>query len=171
MRKSFAEIAVGAAVVVAAAGFLFYAVGHSGRSTGPGYTLTAAFDRIDGLPQGADVRVSGVKVGTVEAQALDFDTFQAVLTFRIDKRVKLPDDSSAEIQSESLLGGKFVALVPGGSDKSIPEGGRIRLTQSAMNLEQLIGRFIFGGAPGGEGQAGGPSGGAPPGAAPPRPGG
>jgi phospholipid/cholesterol/gamma-HCH transport system substrate-binding protein len=147
MRKSVAEIAMGAVVVLAAAGFLTYAVGHSGRTTGSGYTLTAAFDRIDGLPQGADVRISGVKVGTVESQTLDFQTFQAVLTFRIDRRVKLPDDSSAEIQSESLLGGKFVALVPGGSDKVIPEGGRIRLTQSALNLEQLIGRFIFGGAP------------------------
>jgi phospholipid/cholesterol/gamma-HCH transport system substrate-binding protein len=147
MRKNFAEIAMGAVVVLAAIGFLTYAVGHSGRSTGGGYTLTAAFDRIDGLAQGADVRVSGVKVGTVESQALDFQTFQAVLTFRIDRRVKLPDDSSAEIQSESLLGGKFVALVPGGSDKVIAEGGRIRLTQSALNLEQLIGRFIFGGAP------------------------
>lgn len=157
MRKSVAEIAVGAAVVAAAAGFLFYAVGHSGRSTGPGYALTAAFDRIDGLPLGADVRISGVKVGSVENQVLDFDTFQAVLTFRIDRRVKLPDDSSAEIQSESLLGGKFVAIVPGGSDNTIPEGGRIRLTQSALNLEQLIGRFIFGGAPNGpDGQAGAP---------------
>jgi phospholipid/cholesterol/gamma-HCH transport system substrate-binding protein len=154
MRKSFAEIAVGAAVVAAALAFLVYAVGHSGRSVGgSGYNLTAAFDRIDGLPQGADVRISGVKVGTVAAQALNFDTFQAELTFRIDSRVKLPDDSSAEIQSESLLGGKFVALVPGGSDKPLAAGGRIRLTQSSLNIEQLIGKFIFGGAPGGDGAA------------------
>ncbi|MCC7283053.1 MAG: outer membrane lipid asymmetry maintenance protein MlaD [Acetobacteraceae bacterium] len=171
MRKSFAEIAVGAAVVLAAAVFLFYAVGHSGRSSGGGYTLTADFDRIDGLPQGADVRISGVKVGTVETQALNYDTFQAVLTFRVDRRIKLPDDSSAEIQSESLLGGKFVALVPGGSEKIIPEGGRIRLTQSAMNLEQLIGRFIFGGAPGGEGHGSTGQGSTGQGAAPTRPGG
>lgn len=149
MRKSFAEIAVGIGIVAVAGGFLVYAVGHSGRSMASGYPLSAAFDRIDGLPQGADVRISGVKIGTVETQALNFHTFQAELTFRIDRRVQLPDDSSAEIQSESLLGGKFVALVPGGSDKLIPEGGRIRLTQSSLNIEQLIGKFIFGGPPGG----------------------
>lgn len=164
MRKSFAEIAVGLVVVAAAALFLVYAVGHSGRSIAGGYPLTADFDRIDGLPQGADVRISGVKVGTVEQQALNFETFQAILTLRIDQRVKLPDDSSAEIQSESLLGGKFVALVPGGSEKTLPEGGRIRLTQGSINIEQLIGKFMFGGAPGGaEGH--------PPAAAPARPGG
>jgi phospholipid/cholesterol/gamma-HCH transport system substrate-binding protein len=160
MRRSVAEIAMGAAVIAAAAGFLIYAVGHSGRSTGGGYTLSAAFDRIDGLPQGAEVRVSGVRVGQVEAQALNYDTYQAVLTLRIDRRVKLPEDSSAEIQSESLLGGKFVALVPGGADRLLPEGGTIRLTQSSLNLEQLIGRFIFGGAP--QGQAPGEGGGTPP---------
>jgi phospholipid/cholesterol/gamma-HCH transport system substrate-binding protein len=152
MKKNFAEILMGAAVVAAAAGFLVYAVGRSGRTGTEGYTLRAAFDRIDGLPQGADVRISGVKVGNVAAQELNFDTFQAVLTLRIDRRVKLPDDSSAEINSESLLGGKFVSLVPGGSERVLADGGTIRLTQSALNLEQLIGRFVFGGAPqGGEG--------------------
>jgi phospholipid/cholesterol/gamma-HCH transport system substrate-binding protein len=161
MRRSFAEIAVGAAVIAAAAGFLAYAVGHSGRSASGGYTLSAAFDRIDGLPQGAEVRISGVRVGQVESQVLNYDTYQAVLTLRIDRRVRLPDDSSAEIHSESLLGGKFVALVPGGAERMLPDGGQIRLTQSSMNLEQLIGRFMFGGAP--QGQEGG--------AAPPRPGG
>lgn len=147
MKKNFAEILMGAAVIAAAAGFLVYAVGRSGRSGTEGYVLRAAFDRIDGLPQGADVRISGVKVGNVAAQELNFDTFQAVLTLRIDRRVKLPDDSSAEINSESLLGGKFVSLVPGGSERLLAEGGTIRLTQSALNLEQLIGRFVFGGTP------------------------
>jgi phospholipid/cholesterol/gamma-HCH transport system substrate-binding protein len=150
VKKSLAEIAMGAAVLAAAAGFLVYAISHSGRGGGSGgYLLTAAFDRIDGLPQGADVRVSGVRVGTVESQALNFETFQAVLTLRVDGRVKLPEDSSAEIQSESLLGGKFVALVPGGAEKMLPPGSRIRLTASSLNMEQLIGRFVFGTAPGG----------------------
>lgn len=164
MKKSIAEIAMGAVVLAAAAGFLFYAVGHSGRTSGDGYVLRAAFDRIDGLPQGADVRISGVKVGNVVSQELNYDTFQAVLTMRVDRRIKLPDDSSAEINSEGLLGGKFVALVPGGSERVLADGGTIRLTQSALNIEQLIGRFVFGGAPqGGEGAAPAP--------APARPGG
>lgn len=160
MKKNFAEILMGAAVVAAAAGFLVYAVGNSGRTGTEGYLLRAAFDRIDGLPSGADVRISGVKVGNVAAQELNFETFQAVLTLRIDRRVKLPDDSSAEINSESLLGGKFVSLVPGGSERVLAEGGTIRLTQSALNLEQLIGRFMFGGAPqgGGEGAPARPGG-------------
>lgn len=142
--RSVAEILAGLAVLVAAAGFLAYAVTNSGRATtSGGLTLEARFDRIDGLAPGADVRIAGVKVGNVASQRIDPATFLAVLTLRVDGALRLPDDTSAEITSEGLLGGKYVALVPGGSERMIRDGGRITITQSAVSLESLLGRFIF----------------------------
>ena len=166
--RGIAEVAAGAAVLLAAAAFLGYAVTHSGRASGAGggLSLTARFDRIDGLSPGADVRVAGVKVGRVAAQRIDPATFLAVLTLDVDRGLRVPDDSSAEITSESLLGGKYVALVPGGSERVLGDGGEIRITQSAVSLESLLGRFIFSvtqmsGNREGAGGAPAPAGGAP----------
>lgn len=142
-RRNFAEILAGALVLAVAAVFLFYAVTHSGRSLTQGYALTARFDRIDGLQQGADVRLSGVKVGSVVSQSIDRETYLAVVTMQIDSNVQLPTDTSAEITSESLLGGRYIALVPGGSERMLADGGTIEATQSAISLEALLGRFIF----------------------------
>ena len=142
--RNLAEILTGAVVLAVAAGFLIFAVGNSGRSTSSGgMELSAKFDRIDGLSAGADVRIAGVKVGSVSGQRIDPQTFLAVLTLNVDKGLKLPDDTSAEITSEGLLGGKYVALVPGGSEKELASGGEIKITQSAVSLESLLGKFIF----------------------------
>jgi phospholipid/cholesterol/gamma-HCH transport system substrate-binding protein len=142
-RKSLAEIIAGALVLGVAGFFLYYAVGHSGRAVGPGFTVTAKFDRIDGLGSGADVRMSGVKIGTVTSQTIDPETYLAVVTMRVDTRIRLPVDTSAEITSEGLLGGRYIALVPGGSERMIADGGAIEATQAAISLEALLGRFIF----------------------------
>ncbi|WP_439576753.1 outer membrane lipid asymmetry maintenance protein MlaD [Elioraea sp.] len=142
-RRSIAEILAGALVLAVAAVFLFYAVTHSGRTLTTGYTLTAKFDRIDGLPQGAAVRLSGVKIGSVVGQRIDRETYLAVVTMQIDPGIQLPTDTSAEITSESLLGGRYIALVPGGSDRMLADGSTIEATQSAISLEALLGRFIF----------------------------
>jgi phospholipid/cholesterol/gamma-HCH transport system substrate-binding protein len=144
-KRSLAELLTGAVVLAIAGLFLVYAVTGSGRSLtgGPGISLTARFDRIDGLGAGADVRLAGVKVGQVVAQRIDPETFLAVLTLRVDAALRLPSDTSAEIQSESLLGGKYISLVPGGSDRLLRDGGEITITQSAVSLESLLGRFIF----------------------------
>jgi len=144
-KRSLAELLAGAIVLVVAATFLVFAVTGSGRSlaSGPGISLTARFDRIDGLGAGADVRLAGVKVGQVTGQRIDPETFLAVLTLRVDAALRLPSDTSAEIQSEGLLGGKYVALVPGGSDRILRNGQEITITQSAVSLESLLGRFIF----------------------------
>ncbi len=156
--RSLVEILAGAIVLLVAGGFLAYAVTNSGRGgfSGPGLTLSAKFDRIDGLAPGADVRIAGVKVGSIVDQRIDPQTFLAVLTMRIDGSLRLPSDTSAEIASEGLLGGRFVALVPGGSDRILADGGEITLTQSAISLESLLGRFLFssgtGQAPEGQGQ-------------------
>src|SRR5438445_331736 len=83
----------------------------------PGTRLVAKFDRIDGLSVGSDVRVAGVKVGSISATAVDPKTFQANVAFTVQPSLKIPRDSSAEVTSDGLLGGKFIALVPGGDDK------------------------------------------------------
>ncbi len=165
--RSLAEVATGAVVLVVAAIFLGYAVLHSGRGnvTAEGQVLRARFDRIDGLSNGADVRIAGVKVGTVTASRIEPQTFSAELTLRIDRSLKLPTDTSAEVASEGLLGGKYVSLVPGGSEQILADGAQITLTQGSVSLESLLGRFIFS-VTQMNGQSSQPGGGQPEGGAP-----
>lgn len=142
--RSLAEVATGLAVLLVAAGFLGYALLLGGKTTGTGgIELTARFDKIDGLPSGADVRIAGVKVGSVTGTRIIPETFQAEVTLRVGSNIRLPADSSAEITSEGLLGGKYVSIVPGGSDRFLAAGGRITETQGSVSLESLLGRFIF----------------------------
>lgn len=143
--QRLAEIATGAVVIAVAVFFLAYAVVQGGRATagGGGLVLTAAFDRVDGLSNGADVRIGGVRVGSVTEMRIDPRTFLAELTLNVRSDLQLPRDSSAEIQSESLLGGRYVAIVPGGAEQVLASGGRITDTQGSISLESLLGRFIF----------------------------
>lgn len=167
-RRSVAEILTGAAVLLVAAGFLAYAVANSGRSTVSGYVLTAKFDHIDGLGVGADVRLAGVKVGSVNSEQIDPQSFMAVVTLSVRSDVKLPKDTAAIITSESLLGGKFLSLQPGGDEAVLQPGQSITITQSSISLEELLGKFIFSMTNVQKGgQAGATPGGAQPGAAKP----
>jgi phospholipid/cholesterol/gamma-HCH transport system substrate-binding protein len=142
-RQETVEVLTGAAVLIVAAGFLAFAVAHSGRTERAGYKLYAQFDHIDGLSPGADVRIAGVKVGSVLDTRIDPKTFLAKVTLSVTENVKLPKDTSAGVTSESLLGGKFLNLEPGGDAKDIEAGGTITITQSSISLEQLLGKFIF----------------------------
>ena len=141
--RGIAEVATGAAVLLVAAGFLGFAVAHSGRSASGGYELTAKFDHIDGLTLGADVRIAGVKVGSVSDQRIDPASYLAVVGMKIREDIALPKDTSAEIASESLLGGKYMNLTPGGDSTMLKPGQAITITQSSVSLEQLLGKFIF----------------------------
>ncbi|MSO99627.1 MAG: outer membrane lipid asymmetry maintenance protein MlaD [Acetobacteraceae bacterium] len=142
-RRGIAEILTGACVLLIAAGFLAFAVAHSGRTTGTGYRLEARFDHIDGLVPGAEVRIAGVKVGSVVETRIDPKTYLAVVTLTVRDDIRLPKDSSAEVTSESLLGGKFLNLTAGGDTAELTAGGTITITQSSVSLEQLLGKFIF----------------------------
>jgi phospholipid/cholesterol/gamma-HCH transport system substrate-binding protein len=142
-RHSAAELLTGAVILLVAVGFLGYAVAHSGRTAASGYDLKAKFDRIDGLTVGSDVRMAGVKVGSVSNTRLDPESYLAVVTLSVQDSVKLPKDSSAEVTSDGLLGGKFLSLTPGGDTAMLPPGGTITITQSSVSLEQLLGKFIF----------------------------
>ena len=142
-QRNLTELLAGAVVLVVALGFLGYAVANTGRSSGSGITLTARFDRIDGLAIGSDVRLAGVKVGAVRTAVIDPKTYQAVVTFSVQSGLNLPKDSSAEIASDSLLGGKILSLVPGGDDKTLVDGSSVTITQSSVSFEQILGKFIF----------------------------
>ena len=144
MKGNLFEALIGALVLVVAAFFLVFAFSSTDVGAVDGYEVTATFDRVDGVNAGADVRMSGIKIGTVTKLELDLQTFLAKATLNIDRTVELPDDSSAEITTEGLLGGKYMAIVPGGAKDVIAPGGRIQFTQSSLSLEGLIGRFGFG---------------------------
>ena len=143
MRGNVIETVMGAVVLVVAAVFLFFAYSTSQLRAVQGYEVTAEFERIDGIREGGDVRISGIKIGSVVGERLDPKTFLATLRMSIDPVIKLPDDTVAEIVSAGLLGDKYLSLVPGGSDNVIPPGGRIKYTQSSISLENLIGQMIF----------------------------
>lgn len=158
-RRNFAEVLIGAVVLLVAAGFLAYAIAHSGRSATSGYQLYARFDNIDGLSVGTDVRVAGVKVGTVDSAVIDPKTYQAVVGLTVRDDLRLPKDSSAVITSESLLGGKYLALAPGGDETMLQPGQDITITQGSINIEDLLGKFIFSASNLASGAKGGANGG------------
>ncbi len=142
-RHGVAEVLTGAIVLVVAIGFLAFAISHSGRTSGSGYSLEAKFDHIDGLNVGGDVRIAGVKVGTVTDTRIDTKTFNAIVTLTVRDGIELPKDSGASITSESLLGGKYISLSPGGDETVLKPGQTITITQSSVSLEELLGKFIF----------------------------
>jgi phospholipid/cholesterol/gamma-HCH transport system substrate-binding protein len=154
MRGNVIETVMGAVVLVAAALFLVFAYKTSQLRTVSGYEVTADFSRVDGIHQGSDVRISGVKIGTVLAEDLDPKTFLATIRMSIDPVIQLPEDTVAAVTSSGLLGDKYMSLTPGGSDKNIPAGGKIAYTQSSVSLESMIGQMIFSPAGGGKKEGG-----------------
>ncbi len=146
MRESVTEVLTGAAVVAVAAGFLVFAGQVTGFSRGgESYDLTASFRSAEGVLVGTDVRLAGVKVGTVTDLRLDTQTFRAETVLSIDSDVEIPDDSSAVIASEGLLGGSFVEIMPGGSFDVLPDGAAIIDTQGAVSIVSLLLKFVSGG--------------------------
>lgn len=140
------EIAVGAAVVAVAAGFLFYAsqVADFGGAS-DGYDVTASFRSIEGVSVGTDVRLAGVKIGSVTDIVLNPQTFRADTDMTILEGIELPDDSAVVISSEGLLGGNFVEILPGGSPFNLEPGAEIEDTQSSVSLVGLLMKFVTGG--------------------------
>lgn len=144
MRNSTVETLIGAAVVVIALGFFVFAYNsaNTGRQAG-GYQLTAEFDNIEGVNVGTDIRMAGIKIGTVINQSLNPENYQALVTMSISPEVKLTDDTSAKVTSEGLLGSKFIALEAGGSGTPLAEGGVIAYTQGAVDIWSLISQAMF----------------------------
>jgi phospholipid/cholesterol/gamma-HCH transport system substrate-binding protein len=145
MKSSAIETIIGAAIIALATIFFTYAYKTAGLGDGAGggYKVSAEFDNIDGISVGSDVRVAGIKVGTVIGQTLNPESYQARVDMMIEPQVKLSDDSSAKITAEGLLGSKFVALEPGGSEGKLAEGGVISYTQGAVDIWSLISQAMF----------------------------
>lgn len=145
MAENRAEILAGAGVLALAIGFLAYA--SAGRlDSGDGrYPLTASFRSADGISVGSDVRLAGVKVGTVSDMALNPQTYFADVQLQLDASVQLPTDSAILISSEGLLGGNFVELIPGGAEDVLAPGDQIEDTQSSVSLITLLMKFVGGG--------------------------
>ena len=146
MAENRAEVLAGAAVLAAAIGFLIYAGRETGAQGPAGsYELTASFRSVEGVRVGTDVRLAGVKVGSVTALEVNPQTFFADAVLSVQQDVVLPDDSAALISSEGLLGGNFVELVPGGSLDNLAPGAEIEDTQGAVSVISLMMKFAGGG--------------------------
>ncbi len=137
------EFIAGLLVLVALVGLLVLALLGSGRKSDDGYRLLARFAHIDGLSVGSDVRLAGVTVGRVMSERVDPASYQAEVAFTVRDGIRLPTDSSAVVTSDSLLGGKYLALEPGGADQVLKPGARVAITQGSISLEQLLSKFIF----------------------------
>jgi len=144
MQNSAVETLIGAVVIAIAAAFLVFAYTSTGAGPISGYEVVAKFNRADGVNIGTDVRLSGIKVGTVSRMTLDPMTYNAVLTLALESSVKLPDDSSVRITSDGLLGNQYVTIEPGGSQMPLAAGGEIENTQGSIDLIGLLGKAMFG---------------------------
>ncbi|MDR1362041.1 MAG: outer membrane lipid asymmetry maintenance protein MlaD [Holosporaceae bacterium] len=136
------ETVVGFFVLMVAL-FFFYFVYHKStwHSTNQ-YRLVAKFDKADGLEEGTDVKMSGVRVGKISRICVDPRQFFAVVEFYVSGDLKLPRDSSASVASDGLFGGKYLSLTPGGEDENIPEDGEIVNTVGPISFESLLGDFV-----------------------------
>ena len=147
MERKTVDLWVGIFVAAGLTGLLVLAlkVGNaSSVGVSDGYTITANFDNIGGLRARAPVRSAGVLVGRVESVGFDNETFRAEVIMRIDRRFKFPKDSSASILTSGLLGDQFIGIDGGGDTELLGDGDRVRLTQSAIVLEKVIGQFLYG---------------------------
>lgn len=152
------EILVGLFVASGLVALFFVAMQVSNlaslKASSDSYTVTARFANVGGLRVRAPVSVAGVKIGRVQRIDFDHKTFQAIVEMRIDPAYSsLPADTSASILTSGLLGEQYVGLSPGGAEETLKDGDELELTQSAMVLEQLISRFLFNKAEGGDAKA------------------
>jgi len=141
-RSSF-ETLIGALVLAAAVFFVVLVVRGTGVTASDGYKVSASFGNADGLKPGTEVRISGVKVGSVVEQTLDATSLQAKVVMEIDPSLKLPIDSSVRVLSDGLLGGSYLMIDPGGDEENLADGGHIDFTSDAVNLIDLISTAVF----------------------------
>jgi phospholipid/cholesterol/gamma-HCH transport system substrate-binding protein len=158
MRESLFETLVGLAVVVVAGFFLVFSLSQrSDASTGDSYELVAKFDRADGISPGTDVRVAGVKVGTVKSINLDQKTYRAEVALAIRNGVQIPEESAAQIQSDSLLGGSYIHIQISGMPDNMQPGSKFEYTRGSMDILGILLQAVSGMGGGNNGDAGGGS--------------
>ena len=146
MSNSKIETAVGGIVLLTVIVFIFY-VANATNSVGGnnGLTLTASFRSADGITAGTDVRMAGVKIGTVTDMWLDPESFRAQIIFSLREDLKIPDDSGVAVSQDGLLGGTFVEIIPGGSEFELQDGAEFLDTQGSVSLVSLLLKFVSSG--------------------------
>ena len=144
MRRNVVETILGGVVLIVAAFFLIVAVQRGEvRGSGGDYEITARFIEAGGLAPGSDVRISGVKIGTVTRRELDLETFEAVITLALDPDVSLPADTEGVVTGDGLLGGKYLRLIPGSAAQRIGPGKTLSNTRDFKSLEDSVSEIIF----------------------------
>lgn len=153
MNRNVIETIMGGVVLIIAVTFLVFAYSSSSGGTVSGYTVTAKFNNVSGINRGSDVRLSGIKVGSVVDTKLNAEDYTALVSLSIMDTVKLPTDTVARVWSDGLLSPNYLDLLPGGDEAMLKAGDRITITQDPINLLSLVTKVIGGG--GLEGKAGG----------------
>jgi phospholipid/cholesterol/gamma-HCH transport system substrate-binding protein len=143
MNRGALETILGAVVLLVAVGFVIFGARTVDIQGSDGYTLNARFLKVGGLERGSDVRISGVKVGTVVERTLDNESFEAVVTFTVREDLRLPVDTEAGVTAEGLLGGKYLRLFPGLSEDVLTAGQDIVQTRDFQALEDTVSEIIF----------------------------
>ena len=143
MKHNLAEALIGALVLVLASGFFMFTYSRTDVGAIEGYELMARFDRVDGLLVGSDVRLGGIRIGSVIRETIDLETFEAVIHFSVRSDLQLPSDTSASITTEGLLGGAYLSLTPGGETEYLAPGDQIEFTQGSIDLFGLLGQAVF----------------------------
>lgn len=143
MLKKPVETIMGLVVLTIAILFLAFAYNVSDLRVVKGYNLSAEFMKVGGLSTGSDVRINGIKVGTVTGQSLNNEDYTVKVTFSISSDVKLPKDSTVAIVSDGLMGNKFVKIEPGNSKEFLNDGDSFAKTKDYKTLEDMVGEIIF----------------------------
>jgi phospholipid/cholesterol/gamma-HCH transport system substrate-binding protein len=144
MKRGAVETVLGAVVLLVAIGFVAFSARSIGvQSDSEVYLLNARFLKVGGLERGSDVRISGVKVGSVIERTLDTESFEAVVTFSVRSDIKLPADTEAGVTAEGLLGGKYLRLFPGQQAVMLSPGEDIAITRDFQALEDTVSEILF----------------------------
>ena len=145
MKQNILETIIGFLTIITSLAFIIFAYNKLGKSSDDknSYPITAHFQNVEGIFKGSDVMLSGIKVGSVEKLVLDKASFLAIITFRISNDVKLPKDTQAAIVTNGVLGNKFISLVPGAADEELAANDEIKHTQSSLNIESIISKFMY----------------------------
>ncbi len=148
MKNSSVEIAVGIFVIIGVlcVGYLTINLGKIEWFGSDGYPVVARFQSISGLKQGANVEMAGVEIGKVASIKLDPDRQVAIVTMRIQNGVELTEDVMASVKTAGMIGDKYIKLTPGGSDEILKPGDMIVDTESVVDIEELISKYVFGDA-------------------------
>ena len=146
MKENKLEVIIGAAVLAVALGFVIFLYQSTGLSVSNSrhYELKADFRSADGIHVGTDVRLAGVKVGTVSDLSLNAETYRAEAAFAIENKIDIPDDSALTVSSEGLLGGNFIEIIPGASFEYMQPGDEFLDTQGSVSLISLLLKFVSG---------------------------